>query len=134
MKMEPIHSLSQFRCHKVVRAARIVGFRLLNFYNDVVLEPEKGDIEVLDNPESVHDPLHPTAVLLYLKVPSEGGVQAESDLLITAEVPFAYLGNAENNEIIGGFFVQYEDGYISWSPEEAFIKGYKLLVSAQSHD
>lgn len=36
-----------------------------------------------------------------------------------------WLYNACNgNSSIGGYFVRYSDGYISWSPAEAFEEGY----------
>lgn len=28
---------------------------------------------------------------------------------------------------VGGYYVVYEDGYESWSPAEAFEKGYTLI-------
>ena len=32
-----------------------------------------------------------------------------------------------DSENVNGFHVVYEDGYESWSPYDAFIKGYELL-------
>lgn len=29
---------------------------------------------------------------------------------------------------VGGYFVQYEDGYISYSPAKAFEEGYSIVV------
>ena len=29
--------------------------------------------------------------------------------------------------LVGGYFVRYEDGYVSWSPAEAFENGYTLI-------
>lgn len=31
-------------------------------------------------------------------------------------------------KLAGGFFVEYEDGYSSWSPPEAFEAGYTLIA------
>lgn len=28
---------------------------------------------------------------------------------------------------VGGYYIQYEDGYTSWSPAEAFEKGHTLV-------
>jgi hypothetical protein len=33
-------------------------------------------------------------------------------------------GESSVNELFGGYFVQYDDGYCSWSPAEAFEDGY----------
>lgn len=37
------------------------------------------------------------------------------------------MGNPEPYEDEPGYVVVYEDGYISWSPKEAFEGGYKLF-------
>jgi hypothetical protein len=42
----------------------------------------------------------------------------------SVSVPLAYLGRVKGGEPIGGYFVQYEDGYQSWSPAAAFEAGY----------
>jgi len=44
-----------------------------------------------------------------------------SDEWITKHAPEPPL------DFIGGYFVEYEDGYQSWSPEKAFEEGYKLI-------
>ena len=38
------------------------------------------------------------------------------------EVPVAYMN--KHDPAIGGYFVAYEDGYISYSPAKAFEDGY----------
>lgn len=34
---------------------------------------------------------------------------------------------AKHNPAVGGYFIKYDDGYTSYSPQEAFEKGYSLL-------
>ena len=41
------------------------------------------------------------------------------------EVPQAYLD--KHQPVPGGYFVQYRDGYISFSPAQAFEEGYTRL-------
>jgi hypothetical protein len=36
----------------------------------------------------------------------------------------------EDAEIVGGYVVVYTDGYISWSPADAFEGGYTLVEEA----
>lgn len=38
----------------------------------------------------------------------------------------------EDESLIGGYLVRYEDGYTSWSPAEAFEGGYKVVESAMA--
>jgi hypothetical protein len=33
---------------------------------------------------------------------------------------------------VGGYYVEYEDGYASWSPAEAFESGYDQLTGVSS--
>lgn len=33
-----------------------------------------------------------------------------------------------SSPIVGDYFVEYEDGYRSWSPVKAFIDGYERIV------
>jgi len=41
-----------------------------------------------------------------------------------------YLKHSDNDtkELEGGYYVVYPDGYVSWSPPEAFEKGYTEIV------
>ena len=41
------------------------------------------------------------------------------------EVDYNYI--KKHNPQPGGYYVIYEDGYKSWSPAEAFEKGYSLI-------
>lgn len=62
----------------------------------------------------------------------EGRYTDGSAVIVPAEVPYApFVVNAEyvrkHNPQAGGYFVQYEDGYTSFSPAEAFESGYTRL-------
>lgn len=62
------------------------------------------------------------------------------DLLMPAELEKEYFGPAWQklevdqswlerfNPVVGGYYVQYEDGYASFSPAKAFEEGYTLIV------
>jgi len=39
---------------------------------------------------------------------------------------------AKHGPTPGGYYVQYEDGYQSFSPAEAFESGYELVVSEEN--
>lgn len=78
--------LPQYKCHKVVRAARV---------NDIIVDV-------------------PASLLLL-----EGGVK------IGANAEWM----TKHKPQIGGYFVQYEDGYASFSPAEAFEGGYTKMPS-----
>ncbi len=88
--------LPQYQCHKRVRAARIVS---------IESAPESGEILFLDKP----DPREVSGSRL-------AGTQLHVDAAwVRKHMP-----------MIGGYFVQYEDGYSSYSPAEAFESGYSL--------
>jgi len=84
----PHSTLPLYKCHKLVRAAKIRrirndGYRFLLAFEDSV-----------DN--------------LYVSP--------------------AWVDN--HGPVVGGYFVVYEDGYTSYSPAEAFEKGYRLVDQA----
>lgn len=33
----------------------------------------------------------------------------------------------DDEDLVGGYFVVYQDGYESWSPRQAFLSGYTLI-------
>lgn len=41
-------------------------------------------------------------------------------------VAHAYVG--KHNPEVGGYYVEYDDGYTSFSPAKAFEEGYTLMV------
>jgi hypothetical protein len=64
---------------------------------------------------------------------ADGNRETDGSAVLTpAEAPYApFIVNAEyvrkHNPQAGGYFVQYEDGYKSFSPAEAFESGYTRL-------
>lgn len=92
MEAERPIELKQYRCHKVVNAAKIVGIEPWNNSHEVV-------VLVLDG----HT---------------------------TANVSRDYM--RKHSPKIGGYFVQYEDGYRSFSPAEPFEAGYTLIQPVKS--
>lgn len=88
-------TLAQWKCHKVVRAARIAD------------ASEDGDQLRL-----VLDPSHCAAssTSYVITVAREGGLSTKSAAAM-----------------VGGYLVQYEDGYLSWSPRASFETGYSRL-------
>lgn len=55
------------------------------------------------------------------------------DAVVAVEAPFLplelknYRSNFKGNENDLGYYIQYEDGYKSWSPTKAFEDGYTKL-------
>jgi hypothetical protein len=49
----------------------------------------------------------------------------EDPELKSAHVGHNYIGR--HNPKVGGYFVEYADGYQSWSPAAAFESGYELI-------
>ncbi len=63
---------------------------------------------------------------------------------------YSILGKDENDTVIsfdteekwmdrhkpevGGYIVRYEDGYVSYSPTQAFEEGYSLIVGSASNE
>ena len=94
MNLGPSKEMPQYRCHKVVRAAKITGL-------------------------STDDSIWAT------KTPNE---VVEITL---GEIQGVWVTTAqwcrEHKAQIGGYLVQYEDGYRSYSPAKAFEEGYTKL-------
>ncbi len=94
----------------------------------------------LDEPDAPAEPEFPPGLHVYVshKVVTAGKISAaaESDGGIALSVgqfvctvQWSYLDRVPNKELqkcVGGYLVQYEDGYQSWSPAEAFESGYRL--------
>ena len=92
MNLGPNKEMPKYRCHKVVRAARITAIKWNHGPDD---EP------------------HFTA-----------------DITL-GEIDGVWVANnnwmAKNSPAEGGYLVQYEDGYRSYSPAKAFEEGYTKL-------
>jgi hypothetical protein len=95
--------MPQYQCHKKVRALKILGV----------------------------ESIKPTVAELQAILDEEGGAEPPGGRL-TVEAPFAPLEVSpewmrKHNPQIGGYFVQYEDGYVSFSPAKAFEEGYTKI-------
>jgi len=103
--MNPIRTLDlpQWRCHKVVGAFKIGG---------IELSTRKGMIQVYEVSDA------PREQVPYAVVPREA---------FRARTPDNSRPLGFPDEYVGGYLVQYEDGYLSWSPAEAFEKGYTRI-------
>lgn len=88
------NNLPQWKCHKVVRAAKIERVTVFNSDGDAELHCEGGHVTSVSR-EWLH------------------GVIRGSEL--------------GKDAVIGGYIVQYGDGYASWSPSSAFEAGYTRL-------
>lgn len=80
--------MKTYKCHKVVRAARI-----LEVYENTLVFGEGEEFLLSDSQKAKFSRMAREAVL----------------------------------EIYQGYFVEYEDGYVSWSPVDVFEKGYTEL-------
>lgn len=85
MPLLNIAALPEYKCHKVVRAARIDGISL------------NGEL----------------------------GFEVEPGVLAFLQMSREWLD--KHNPAVGGYFVVYEDGYMSYSPAKAFEEGYALI-------
>jgi len=92
MNNTPQVEMPQYRCHKVVRAAKITAIEWNHGHDD---EP------------------HFTADITLGDI---GGVWV---------APNNWMG--KNRPEVGGYLVQYEDGYRSYSPAKAFENGYTRI-------
>lgn len=96
-----------YTCHKQVRAARIVRTELLPQHQPSLVCLEfAGDAD-------------PQAVLV-----SDDWLVRRTD----TETVDAALTKA-----VGGYFIQYDNGYTSWSPADAFEEGYHLGDGAMAN-
>jgi len=96
-----IEGLPQWRCHKVVGAVKIVGVQR----SDRVTDGKWWKL------------LHDNAGLPPFGVGDDYFRSRTSD----------NSRPLRHEEYIGGYLVQYEDGYLSWSPAKAFEDGYTRI-------
>jgi len=97
-----IEGLPQWRCHKVVGAFKI---------GQITPDPH-ADGHYLVYAEQAVGPELPVGV------PQEFFRARTTDNSRPLRFPAEY---------IGGFLVQYNDGYLSWSPAKAFEEGYTRI-------
>ena len=91
----------KYRSHKVVEAAEIERVPLVN--NGVGLFPFG---------VAIREPLQDGRYCIHVMV-----------------VPVDFFGRGTPEP--GDYFVQYDDGYVSWSPKKQFEDGYTLVVSKE---
>lgn len=92
--------LGEFKCHKIVRAAKIMAIEP----NAMIEEDKHG--------QPVGDP----SIVGY-SIDMEGAGER-----VAAFVSVEWVGKHQPKA--GGYFVVYEDGYASYSPQAAFENGY----------
>jgi hypothetical protein len=90
--------LPRWQSHKIVEADKIVGIETRSVLQEAAVEGDTYSVWVL-----------------------AGGARVFVTHTLFARVP-------EGVDPIWGYFVQYEDGFRSWSPAEAFEKGYTRLL------
>lgn len=100
--------MPRYKCHKEVWALRI---------KDIVFDWERRD----RNEET-----DGSAVI----TPAEEGYAAFS---VDRNYVNKHLRDLEKDEIIGGYYVVYSDGYKSFSPGRAFEDGYALIGPSVSY-
>jgi hypothetical protein len=105
-------SLPRYRCTKIVRAAKIARIERSQPGDDVDIVNERELSEWHDR--------HGGAVL-------ELNVDGQT---IAQQVNLAYV--RKHDPQVGGYYVQYDDGYESWSPAEAFEAGYVRMPEPPS--
>ena len=107
--MTDFSALPEWKCHKVVRAARVLRIQTL---------PTNGEkaMCLVDLGSSAGRTVPPYGVL---QMPVEARV-FQSGLERSATTPPAA-------GLLGGYLVVYDDGYVSWSPAKAFEEGYTRI-------
>ncbi|MBX9609707.1 MAG: hypothetical protein K2Y51_26090 [Gammaproteobacteria bacterium] len=118
-------NLPLYKSHKTVKAAKINAARFFQ-------HTPRGwtlDLAVPIKPET---PVEETPLAFYSVEVSEEWVMSRvlggEDLPVTAGERRALA-----EHITTGYYVQYEDGYSSWSPAEAFEAGYSSAEDAPFH-
>lgn len=86
--------LPRYRCHKIVRAAKITGIA----------------VEIDESGARLH-------------FGEIGGFK---------DVDVVWLGKHGTTDMVGGYYVVYDDGYTSFSPGKAFEEGYTIISDAPS--
>jgi len=92
--------IPRYRCHKEVRALKI---------KEVILDSVLAEKEERETDGG--------AILIF---------EATSNQLSEQKVDYSYM--KKHSPKAGGYYVVYEGGYTSFSPAEAFEKGYTLIV------
>jgi hypothetical protein len=99
MEAQAARMMPKYKCHKEVWALKIA---------DVIL-----DAKVVATP--------PGGALI---TPAEDGY---APFAVDAQYVLKHFSNLQREQIIGGYYVVYQDGYKSFSPAQAFEEGYTLI-------
>lgn len=99
--------LPLYKCHKVVRAAKIAGFEF-----EPAAETQYVALQ-FDREESPRGVIVEDTWLLMHAKPTLGEASGDKGPLAAAA-----------EKAVGGYYVVYDDGYTSWSPGEVFEAGY----------
>ena len=100
-----MRGLPRYRCHKEVWALKI---KAIEFRKPII-----AGLERLLNEQPAADGDNVGAI-----------ITPEDPRYGPFPVSFKYVNRHEPKE--GGYYVVYPDGYLSWSPAEAFESGYTL--------
>jgi len=90
-------AMPRYQCHKKVWALKIAALEF----------DEDGSARIAPANDGPHDMYAPFAVKDFRRK-YHGGIPGDRDFDL-------------------GYFVQYDDGYVSWSPTQAFEEGYTRL-------
>lgn len=81
-----------------------------------------------------HKVVHAAKILAAGRLESVDGFRLMLEGGYTADVSHTYVARAPTNiagggvaALLGGYYVVYEDGYVSWSPGAAFESGHSRL-------
>jgi hypothetical protein len=96
-------ALQQYKCHKTVRAAKII------------------QVDQKPNPD-------PTG----LSVASSYGAMLTLNSEAVPAIEVAAEWMIKHKPEVGGYYVVYEDGYASYSPQKAFEDGYSLIEETET--
>jgi hypothetical protein len=102
---------AQYRSHKIVRAAKITGFTDLG--------PEGVNFVLENKPPVVVARASAARMLAGAQEAANNKAGGQADPVHLASLGFSIL--------VRHWLVSYPDGFISWSPSEAFESGYELV-------
>lgn len=103
--------MKTYKSHKTVQAAKIVGFERTH------QEPELAGM---------------TATPWGAKLTTDDGdVISVDENWLKKHGGQNHDGPDADHDLVGGYLVEYSDGYLSWSPPEAFEGGYRRAASPE---
>lgn len=92
----------------------------------VMTKTDSGELQEVALPEFLcHKRVRAAKVVAIAPVPGEGLYRLALEGGLHVDVTKHWMGNKV--PVVGGYYVQYEDGYASFSPATAFETGYELI-------